>query len=149
MIIETFVYPMIELPDFYKSFLKDKISSATLNFIKKKGGTSISCEMQCTKRSINLIILIIVWLNMHEQFYCQMNGCELQEGPTVEHTQYTCKSATCKCLPGAQLCDAKQSIDLSPMLVDIVGPASISCNKNGKCTFSGKYCHFACLKYVY
>ena len=61
----------------------------------------------------------------------------------VLKTFYECKNINCECFKNAFLCGAEGSLDISEMLTQMKGPASIECvyppnNTSKSCIIAGK-----------
>ncbi|EPZ33247.1 ABC transporter domain-containing protein [Rozella allomycis CSF55] len=69
-----------------------------------------------------------------ENFYCNLENCNLRKKPNNE-TEYYCPKASCKCAPGTLLCDP-DGIDITDALDAVQGPGSLKCMNSTNCLFS-------------
>lgn len=112
------------LPPFYRRLLGGQATNATTEC--RIIGKFIQCDMQ-------------FWVNHKQQFWCNLHDCTT--GERQHHHQgnitYGCAKATCACIPGAKLCSRPPFglINLQPMLAQVRGPASFTCDDAGDCTF--------------
>lgn len=73
------------------------------------------------------------WLDAEEGFSCLAQECvhDTTNAQPPLNITYSCPTLTCKCITHASVCDPKQLLDLTPILSQIKGPATIACNENG------------------
>lgn len=98
----------------------------------KKPQVTFSCEKD------DAICNFQFWIAEKESFYCDLENCEFKYDLKSNSTHYTCKDATCKCIPGRMLCGESGSIDISDFLSETIkGPGDFSCDVSKKdCIFS-------------
>lgn len=121
------------LPDYLQKFLSEA-PSVTISCVAQNPlaqNSPFNCDIQ-------------FWVGMEQQFFCRLTECNRYENAlsifssSQPKTTYISKSAICECVSDAQLCSISKTINLGPILKDVKGPASISCNSEGGCQFSEK-----------
>lgn len=112
--IETFLFILLVLPDFYRRLLGGKVAEVTAG-----------CRVDDPKRSITNCD-IQFWLDNKEQFYCALTDCL----PSVdeETERYVCAKVDCRCVQKTTLCG--QLINLQPILEQVKGPSEFTCKRN-------------------
>lgn len=111
------------LGSFYGKILKGKKISVTMDYQRDKKDPNINT------------ISFQAWLDSEEGFYCQGIDCTRDSALILDQEStnitYSCPKLSCKCVSHASICDPKQLLDLTPILKQIKGPSSITCNENG------------------
>lgn len=77
------------------------------------------------------------WHLSVEQFYCHASECTQAVSPGsngVNASEWVCNTLQCTCRPGTWFCGSG-SVNLTPTINNLAGPATVSCMGEGKCQF--------------